>query len=141
MIYHSASARETHDLGAELGKQLQPGDLVTLQGELGAGKTTFVQGVAGALGIGDITSPTFVLIIENEGEIPLLHLDAYRLESACFESIRDAGVDEFLAREDAVKLVEWPQMIQDFLPSPTFAISIEDGESENERHITIEKYA
>jgi len=141
MIHHSTSDDATRALGENLGKQLRAGDLVTLRGELGAGKTTFVQGLARALQIEEITSPTFVLIIEHDGEIPLLHLDAYRLESACFDSIRDAGVDEFLLREDAVKLVEWPQMIEDFLPIPRFSVSIEHGDKEDERRIEIiEKY-
>jgi len=137
----STSAAQTQSLGEELGKRLRAGDLVTLRGELGAGKTTFVQGLARALGISEITSPTFVLIIEHEGAIPLLHLDAYRLESLCFDAVRDAGVDEFLARTDAIKLVEWPQMIADFLPLPNFAVEIEHGENENERRVKIQKYA
>ena len=118
--------------------RLRPGDLVTLSGPLGAGKTTFVQGVARGLGIlTPATSPTFVLIIEHEGSTPLLHLDAYRLESKCFDAIRDAGVVDFLDREDAVKLVEWPERIADFLPAPDFAVTIEFGTEDNQRTIEI----
>jgi len=132
---------ETRALGESLGQRLQPGDLITLSGELGAGKTTLVQGVArGMNAVGDVTSPTFVLIIEHEGEIPMLHLDAYRLESKCYDAIRDAGVADFLDREDAVKLVEWPECIADFLPQPQYAIRIAQGEGDDERVITLQDY-
>jgi len=125
-------------LGETLSRQLQPGDLITLSGPLGAGKTTFVQGVARGLEVAtDATSPTFVLIIEHEGRIPLLHLDAYRLENKCFDAIRDAGVTDFLDRTDAVKLIEWPERIADFLPTPRFAIVIDYGDNDNERRIEI----
>ncbi|MBV9469692.1 MAG: tRNA (adenosine(37)-N6)-threonylcarbamoyltransferase complex ATPase subunit type 1 TsaE [Abitibacteriaceae bacterium] len=129
---------ETRALGETLSRQLQPGDLITLSGPLGAGKTTFVQGVARGLEVAtDATSPTFVLIIEHEGRIPLLHLDAYRLENKCFDAIRDAGVTDFLDRTDAVKLIEWPERIADFLPTPRFAIVIDYGDNDNERRIEI----
>ena len=130
--YLTRSHEETRALGQQLSRQLQPGDLVTLSGALGAGKTTFVQGVAQGLEVAsDTTSPTFVLIIEHAGRIPLLHLDAYRLESKCFDAIRDAGVTDFLDRDDAVKMVEWPERIADFLPAPRFAVVIDFlGESD-----------
>jgi tRNA threonylcarbamoyladenosine biosynthesis protein TsaE len=132
----SHSAEETHAAGRELGARLQRGDLVTLTGELGAGKTTFAQGVAAALGIDDAPSPTYVLIIEHEGRLPLLHLDAYRLEGACFDVVRDAGVDEFFTRRDAVKLVEWPSFVADWMPRPRFTVHIQHI-SETERAIQI----
>lgn len=129
---------ETRTLGEELSRQLQPGDLMTLSGPLGAGKTTLVQGIARGLEVAtDATSPTFVLIIEHEGRMPLLHLDAYRLETKCFDAIRDAGVTDFLDRTDAVKLIEWPERIADFLPTPRFAIVIDYGDNDNERRIEI----
>ena len=132
------SQAETRALGEKLSARLEPGDLVTLSGPLGAGKTTLVQGVARGLGVAsDATSPTFVLIIEHAGNLPLLHLDAYRLESQCFDAIRDAGVMDFVEREDAVKLVEWPEYIADFLPRPRFAIAITPGDNEDERQIEI----
>src|SRR5687767_13232997 len=69
------NASETQALGREIGARLYPGDLILLRGELGAGKTTLVQGVAQALGIAEVSSPTFVLIVEHPGGLPLLHLD------------------------------------------------------------------
>ncbi|HEX8237806.1 MAG TPA: tRNA (adenosine(37)-N6)-threonylcarbamoyltransferase complex ATPase subunit type 1 TsaE [Abditibacteriaceae bacterium] len=132
------SADETRALGEQLGQILRAGDLVTLSGALGAGKTTFVQGVARALGLdSSVVSPTFVLIIEHDGPVPLLHLDAYRLESLCYDAIRDAGVMDLLEREDAVKIVEWPERIADWLPSPKAAVSFAPGAEENERRIEI----
>jgi tRNA threonylcarbamoyladenosine biosynthesis protein TsaE len=137
------SADETRQLAQELASELSPGDLITLQGELGAGKTTFTQGLARGLGAeGDATSPTFVLIVEHAGRIPLLHLDAYRLENRsgepiCYDALRDAGVLDLLERDDAVKVVEWPERIADCLPAPRFQIRFSHGESENERVLEI----
>jgi tRNA threonylcarbamoyladenosine biosynthesis protein TsaE len=139
----TASADETRALGERLGARLRPGDLVTLRGELGAGKTTLAQGIAAAIGVREpANSPTFVLIVEHQGRVPLLHLDAYRLEGAlgqtiCYDALCDAGVLDFLAREDGVKLVEWPQRICEVLPTPRFAIDIAPGAGDNERRIEI----
>lgn len=136
-------AAQTRSLGESIGQQLLPGDLITLQGELGAGKTTMVQGIARGLGIEEnATSPTFVLIVEHEGKIPLLHLDAYRLENRsgepiCYDALRDAGVLDLLDREDAVKIVEWPERIADVLPRPRFQIRIQGGATDDERNIEI----
>ena len=137
------SADETRALGQSLASRLAPGDLVTLQGELGAGKTTLVQGLARGLGVaGDTTSPTFVLIVEHAGRLPVLHLDAYRLanrsgEPVCYDALRDAGVLDLLERDDAVKIVEWPERIADVLSAPRFAISITAGAADDERCIEI----
>ncbi len=139
--YTTHNPAATRDLGETFGAGLNPGDLVTLSGPLGAGKTTFIQGVARALGAtSDATSPTFVLIIEHAGRIPLLHLDAYRLENLCYDAIRDAGVLDLVDREDAVKLIEWPERITDFLPKPRFAVEIQPGDGDDERHIRITEF-
>lgn len=136
--FFTQSADETRSVGEQLGQTLEPGDLVTLSGTLGAGKTTFVQGLARALSIDtSVVSPTFVLIIEHAGSVPLLHLDAYRLESLCYDAIRDAGVVDLLEREDAVKIIEWPERIADWLPTPRAAVTFASGDAENERHIEI----
>lgn len=131
-------AAQTRQFGKTLAARLPLGALLTLSGELGAGKTTLVQGLAEGLGVaGGITSPTFVIIIEHEGKVPLLHLDAYRLESLCYDAIRESGVPEFLEREDAIKVVEWPQRIADFLPVPQVEIEIEMGNEDNDRRIRL----
>lgn len=132
------NAEETRQFGKEIANRLQPGTLLTLSGELGAGKTTLTQGIAEGLGVPEgVTSPTFVIIIEHEGKVPLLHLDAYRLESLCFDAIRESGVPEFLDRDDAIKVVEWPQRIADFLPVPDMEITIELADNDNERRISL----
>lgn len=143
--YTTCGPHETRELGRRCGEELRPGDLVTLCGPLGAGKTTFTQGLARALDVtADVVSPTFVLIVEHAGRVPLLHLDAYRLENMCLENmcydaVRDAGVLDFLDRMDAVKLVEWPERIEEFLPAPRLAVTIALGPGENERQITIRR--
>lgn len=111
--------------GEALGARLNPGDIVTLSGPLGAGKTTLTQGLARALGIReDVTSPTFVLMNEYPGTPPLLHLDAYRMENLGWDELRDAGLEEFLGRTDAVRIVEWPSMIAPWLPRAQWNITI-----------------
>lgn len=136
--YVTKGEQETRELASRLALRLAPGDLVTLRGRLGAGKTTWVQGVARALGIEEVASPTFVLIVEHEGRVPLLHMDAYRLEDGCFDAIRDAGVFDFLDRDDAVKLVEWPERIEEWLPMPRLSVEIEPGSADDERRIIIQ---
>ncbi len=137
------NAEQTRALAQELASELSLGDLLTLQGELGAGKTTFTQGLARGLGIEEnATSPTFVLIVEHQGRVPLLHLDAYRLENRsgepiCYDALRDAGVLDLLERDDAVKVVEWPERIADCLPTPRFQIRMSHGEKEDERVIEV----
>ena len=112
-------------LGEALAAALHPGDTMTLSGPLGAGKTTLAQGIARGLGIeSPVTSPTYVLLNEYPGSPPLLHLDVYRLEGGDEISLRDAGIDEALARTDAIKLIEWPKMIQLWLPRVDWAITI-----------------
>ena len=134
----SHSAEQTRELGEQLGSVLKLGDLITLEGGLGAGKTTLVQGLGRALRLETpIVSPTFVLIIEHDGALPLLHLDAYRLENMCYDAIRDAGVMEFLERDDAIKIVEWPSRIADWLPVPRFALQWENGTDSSTRIIEI----
>ena len=111
--------------GEALGRELRAGDIVTLAGPLGAGKTTFTQGLARALGVAQtLTSPTFVLMNEYAATPPLLHLDAYRLEGLEWDELRDAGLEEFLSRDDAIRVVEWPSMIAAWLPPAQWNVEI-----------------
>ncbi|MBW3635866.1 MAG: tRNA (adenosine(37)-N6)-threonylcarbamoyltransferase complex ATPase subunit type 1 TsaE [Armatimonadetes bacterium] len=123
-------AQATRQCGYDLGALARPGDLIALSGPLGAGKTTLAQGLARALGIAEaISSPTFVLMNEYRGTVPFLHLDAYRLEGLDYDALRDAGWEEFLGRSDAVRLVEWPEMVAMWLPAPRFRVTLEiEGE-------------
>jgi tRNA threonylcarbamoyladenosine biosynthesis protein TsaE len=102
-----ASALEMHELGARIGAQLKPGDLVLLNGDLGAGKTVLVQGIARALGIDGVTSPTFVISKSYKAALPLIHVDVYRLldsgKAALFLDDLDIDSD----RENSVTVIEW----------------------------------
>lgn len=123
--YNTKNAAETQRIAAELASTLQPGDVVTLSGPLGAGKTTFVQGLARGLDCPSaVTSPTFVLMTQHEGRLPLAHVDAYRLENLCYDAIRDTGVPDVIERGDGVTVIEWPERIAEFLPKPRYAVTL-----------------
>jgi tRNA threonylcarbamoyladenosine biosynthesis protein TsaE len=100
----TASAEETEVEGERLGRTLRRGDLLLLVGPLGAGKTTFVRGLARGVGSADaVASPTFVLVRNYRGRVPLAHVDLYRLERA--PELRDLGLDELL--DEGAVVVEW----------------------------------
>ncbi len=114
------STEQTEELAIRLASLLQPGDLLTLEGDLGAGKTTFTKGLAKGLGIErTVNSPTFTILKQYEGNINLNHFDVYRLEN----SDEDIGFDELFA-EEAVSVVEWAQFIEDYLPTERLEIVI-----------------
>ena len=102
-----ASATEMHELGASIGAQLRAGDLILLNGDLGAGKTVLVQGLAQALGIEGVTSPTFVISKVYQAPVPLIHVDVYRLldsgKAALFLDDLDLDSD----RENSITVIEW----------------------------------
>lgn len=129
------SAHETQALAAALAELAEPGDLVVLVGDLGAGKTCFVQGFAAALGVTEpVTSPTFALVHNYTGTVPVFHADLYRLVSE--HEVLDLGVDEALSG-GAIGVVEWADRALDVLPQPRLAVTIRDA-GENERVCTIE---
>lgn len=125
--YHSHSPEESHELAQQLGSRLGKGDVVTLTGDLGAGKTTFTKGLALGLGVRrNVNSPTFTIMKEYEGRLPFYHMDAYRIE----DEFEDLGLDEYF-HGDGVTVVEWPSMIEEQLPDDRLAIEIEYlGETE-----------
>jgi tRNA threonylcarbamoyladenosine biosynthesis protein TsaE len=102
-----STAQDMHDLGARIGAQLKAGDLLLLNGDLGAGKTVLVQGIAQALGIAGVTSPTFVISKSYKAVLPLIHVDVYRLldsgKAALFLDDLDLDSD----RENSVTVIEW----------------------------------
>ena len=106
-MIHISSATEMHELGARIGAQLKPSDVILLNGALGAGKTVLVQGIAQALGISGVTSPTFVISKIYEAPLSLIHVDVYRLlesnKAALFLDDLDLDTD----RENAVTVIEW----------------------------------
>lgn len=122
---------ETRQLGVRLAELLQPGDVLALEGDLGAGKTTFAQGVARGLGVKEtVDSPTFTIIKEYHGRLPFYHMDVYRLDSPD----EDLGWDEFFFG-DGVTLVEWAGRIEELLPDHAVHITITVGEK-GERFVT-----
>ncbi len=112
---------ELSDLGAELAPLLFYGAFIALYGDLGAGKTTFVRAVAEAMHMENITSPTFTIVCEHEGSLPLLHFDAYRLGSA--EELYAIGFSDYLAR-NAVIMMEWCENVPEALPAERLDITI-----------------
>jgi tRNA threonylcarbamoyladenosine biosynthesis protein TsaE len=130
----SRSPEETEAAGVRLAGALGPGDVVALTGELGAGKTCFVQGVARGLGVTTrATSPTFVLVNEYRGRLPVHHVDAYRTESLA--ELADLGLEE-LFDGDGVTLVEWADKLRPLLPARTIHVHLA-GVGDEPREITI----
>lgn len=117
---------------------LTKGDIIAMQGTLAAGKTTITKGIARALGIKEeITSPTFCLISEYEGKLPLYHMDVYRLEGG--DDFINLGVED-LIYGNGVSLIEWSEKVMDELPKKTIILKIEPIEGTNERNISLENW-
>jgi len=118
----SHSAVQTQKAGAVLGRLLERGDIILLEGELGAGKTTFTKGVGQGLDVGGyVNSPTFTLVNEYQGRLPLYHLDCYRLESG--REALDFGLEEYLYGEGAT-IIEWPERISEVLPGECLRVKL-----------------
>lgn len=119
------SPAATGELGRRLAERLRPGDCLALTGPLGAGKTALVRGIAAGLGVADsrmVSSPTYVLVQEYPGRVPIFHIDLYRMVRPA-EELADLGLDEMLAA--GVVLIEWADRAADSLPRPRWAIDIE----------------
>lgn len=122
MTCRATSPDDTRRLGERLGRLLGPGDVVGLMGELGAGKTVFVQGVAlGLSARGRVTSPTFTIVHEHPGEVPMYHIDAYRLEALSEEDA--IGLEEYLYGK-GVAAVEWADKFPGLLPEERLDVEI-----------------
>ncbi len=134
--FTSRSIDDTKELAENIESESFPGMVICLDGELGSGKTVFVKGFAQSLGIKDtITSPTFNLIKEyNSGEMPLYHMDVYRLEGKC----DDIGFDDYF-NKDAICIIEWSDMICDCLPKERLQIDFRIID-ENTRVLILKPY-
>ena len=131
----STSAQQTREIGRKLGQHLQPGDLLCLQGDLGAGKTTLTQGIAEGWGSADsVSSPTFVMVnlYRAADGTPLYHMDAYRIES--LPEAAQLGLDDMLA--EGALIVEWPERIEALLPKERIWLTLTHI-SETERQMEI----
>ena len=139
MTSETFSQTETFDIGKHIGENAKAGDIITLSGDLGVGKTVFAQGVAAGLGIKDhVCSPTFTILqVYDDGRLPLYHFDTYRIE--------DPGEMEAIGYEDyffgdGVCIIEWPEMVEDLLPDTVTAVSIlkDPSKGTDYRRITVE---
>ena len=124
MIIETYNAKETFCLGEGIGQQALPGQIYTLNGDLGVGKTVFTQGVARGLGITEpVNSPTFTIIQEyEEGRLPFYHFDVYRIGD--IEEMEEIGYDDYFFGQ-GVCLIEWAELIEEILPSDIISITIE----------------
>lgn len=135
LVFPSSSEEMTRQLGQAIGKSLHSGIVLGLTGQLGAGKTRLVQAIASAMGVEkkEVNSPTFVLIQEYEGELPLYHFDTYRLKDT--DEFLELGADELMYGE-GVCLIEWADRVQEVLPEDRLDIEIEiTGETDRTFHL------
>jgi len=135
MIVETHTEQETEDLGERLAKCLRAGSVVALYGDLGAGKTAFVRGMARGLAIDEsVSSPTYTIVNEYPGDPALFHFDMYRLKDS--GDLYGIGWDDYLDR-NGICVTEWSERIEDALPADTVRVHI-DRMSESTRKITIE---
>ena len=135
MEYLSHNVTETENLGRRLAGHLHSGDVVAFFGDLGAGKTAFTRGLAAGLGCrGRVTSPTFTIVNEYDGPIPLFHFDMYRLGSS--DELFDIGWEDYL-RRGGVCAVEWSEIVDDALEGDAIRVDIRRGADDGQRVITI----
>ncbi|MBU3699911.1 MAG: tRNA (adenosine(37)-N6)-threonylcarbamoyltransferase complex ATPase subunit type 1 TsaE [Candidatus Kapabacteria bacterium] len=141
--FHSSSQRQTQDLGEDFAAQLSPGDVVALEGDLGAGKTEFVRGVCRYFNVQDIvTSPTFAIINQYDGSLAggspvrIYHVDLYRIETQ--EQLRSVGFVEMVNDTSAIKFIEWPEKARSEMPDRHWTVALtNDASNENGRMIEI----
>ncbi|HOU21758.1 MAG: tRNA (adenosine(37)-N6)-threonylcarbamoyltransferase complex ATPase subunit type 1 TsaE [Kiritimatiellae bacterium] len=138
--HETKSPAETQALAADLAAEMPPGTVLCLHGELGAGKTCFVQGLAKALGVRrPVGSPTFTLINEYRGRLPLAHVDLYRVRGA-----GDAfalGLEDYLFHFRGIVAIEWAERIAELLPAECWHVRLEPGATEDVRRVTVERPA
>lgn len=132
------NAGETYDLGVRLGSEAKRGTVITLDGDLGAGKTVMAKGIAAGLGITEpVTSPTFIIMRHyDSGRLPLYHFDVYRIED--IDEMTAVGYDEYI-NSDGVCVIEWSEIIEELIPEDAVRVTIErvEGDEDDLRKITL----
>ncbi|MBO5060323.1 MAG: tRNA (adenosine(37)-N6)-threonylcarbamoyltransferase complex ATPase subunit type 1 TsaE [Clostridia bacterium] len=139
MIYKSNSVKETENIAAAFAKTLNGGDVICLNGDLGVGKTAFVQGLAKGLGVTEyVSSPTFTIVNCYSGRLPVYHFDVYRINDA--DEMYEIGYEEYVYG-GGVSVIEWPELISDILPDKRYDITITKNLEMHEdyREILVEK--
>ena len=140
MIIDTRSPEETFELGKKIGEAAKPGQVYTLNGDLGVGKTVFTQGVAAGLGITEpVSSPTFTIVqVYEEGRLPFYHFDVYRIGD--IEEMEEIGYDDYFFGE-GICLIEWAELIRDILPEKRIEITIEKDLTQgfDYRRITVQE--
>ncbi len=129
------SVKEMHQLGAKIGAQLKPSDVVVLTGDLGSGKTVLTQGIASALGLSDITSPTFVISRIHKGHPNFIHIDAYRLLDSDISNFTDLDFESYLP--NSIFVIEWGAPFVATLTDQYLDVKIMPGENEGSRNLVI----
>ena len=136
----SREAGETFDLGRQIGAQLRGGEILLLDGPLGAGKTIFVKGLAAGLDVDadEVTSPSFTLVNPYEGRLPLFHIDLYRLDAGA-SAAHAVDLEELLTNEQAVVVIEWAERLGKY-PLPPFVWHVKiQGDGDAARNIAISR--
>lgn len=140
-IYETYSAEETHALGRQIGERAKPGDVYTLVGDLGVGKTVFTQGIAEGLGIKEsVCSPTFTIVqVYDEGRLPFYHFDVYRIGDVA--EMDEIGYEDYFYGE-GLCMIEWANLIEEILPEQRYEVTIEKDLDKGfeYRRITIREY-
>lgn len=135
MTIISNSEEQTFEAGKSLASHLSPGDVLAFHGDLGAGKTVFTRGIAAGLGLdARVTSPTFTIVNEYEGDIPLFHFDMYRLSGS--DELFEIGWEDYLTR-GGICAVEWSEITEDAFPDNTIKINIKKLD-DSTREITVD---
>ena len=136
----SSSEAETIQQGEQFASQLLHGDVVALEGDLGAGKTEFVKGICRFFAVGDlVTSPTFTIINQYDGAMPdgatlkIYHVDLYRIDSPA--ELAEVGFDDMVFAHNAIKLIEWPEKAAHLMPSKRWIVSIQSDETDDDARV------
>jgi tRNA threonylcarbamoyladenosine biosynthesis protein TsaE len=124
-MHHVESAEVMFDLGKQIGSQCKPGDQILLTGPLGAGKTLLAQGIGAALGIDDLTSPTFVIARKHDGQIPIVHIDLYRLLDSSNPLAAIEDLDLEMEADKSVTIIEWASPEYSALQADRLEITID----------------